>query len=242
MVKYALLIGINYLDSKYELPGCINDVYEFSDVLRNFKYRERNIIRITDLSIIKPEKDILYSKLEHISQSLKNKDYFLLYFSGHGKDEGIFTKDEKIIKIKDILNLFLNKPTIKIRIILDCCYKGPCFMRYCTSLSSRIKIFNINNVNTHLHEENKELDNDIFLLISSSDPEKSISGFIKTKKCEISVFTFYLLSILLNKNIQFRNYLYILKNITKKFIKINILQKPIIHYTNKNFLHNIIDI
>ena len=51
MTIRALLVGINYEGTPYELKGCINDTIATRDMLRNkFKVRDENIVMMNDIS------------------------------------------------------------------------------------------------------------------------------------------------------------------------------------------------
>jgi metacaspase-1 len=55
-VKKALLVGINYKKSDYELNGCINDVMNIKEMLiSEYGYKDDNILVMTDDTSIKPK-------------------------------------------------------------------------------------------------------------------------------------------------------------------------------------------
>ena len=121
MVKYALLVGINYVDSEYELKGSFNDVLLMQRHLIDHEgFLESNILILTD----KPDDDAVastddavasttddanksqfnatYNSIvtrikEMINISLDN-DLLFFYFTGHGTqiaDENFDEEDNK---------------------------------------------------------------------------------------------------------------------------------------------------
>jgi len=58
VTKKALLIGINYTGSQYELNGCINDVKNAKqNLIKNYGYSEANILMLTDETKYKPTRN-----------------------------------------------------------------------------------------------------------------------------------------------------------------------------------------
>lgn len=148
MVKKALLIGCNYLNSStHRLQGCIYDVYEMKKVLINvFGYLESNIIMMSDNSkdILPTYSNILenLTNLVNLSNEQNNLEEIFVHYSGHGtqvqdingdepdnKDEGIVPIDfqEAGILIDDIIydNFFTKlNPNCRIICVFDSCNSG----------------------------------------------------------------------------------------------------------------------
>lgn len=97
--KRAVLIGINYIGTRSELRGCINDVNNIKSVLiSQYGYLEENILYLTDNSPIKPTKANILRAFEWLVSGSKNTDFsqksfapllensysFFLHYSGHG--------------------------------------------------------------------------------------------------------------------------------------------------------------
>lgn len=79
--KKALLIGINYTGTAYELQGCQEDVDNIRDILT-----EKGFVveTCTDADTIKPTLDVLQAKIAAFLLSLAPGETGLLWYSGHG--------------------------------------------------------------------------------------------------------------------------------------------------------------
>lgn len=119
VVKKALIIGINYLNSSSELGGCINDALNIKDFLLSHQYfTENEISLMTDYSsesLIPTKNNILkqFKKLVEISN--KNKDKVVSLFvsySGHGSNTRDYHGDEKDKKDEVICPLDYEKEGI----------------------------------------------------------------------------------------------------------------------------------
>ena len=85
--RYALLVGINYKGTDYELQGCVNDVNDVRDMLINkFGYPDENITLLTDETSIKPTySHIIMNLQELVNKARKNQcTEFWFHYSGHG--------------------------------------------------------------------------------------------------------------------------------------------------------------
>ena len=133
--KKALLVGINYVGTDNELNGCIQDAENIASRLVGFK----TISRLTDYTAIKPTKANIVREFTQLLSGAISGDCLLFAFSGHGsqvkdkngdeadgKDEGIFTLDEKLI-VDDELNLIIKqrlKSGVTLFVLTDCCHSG----------------------------------------------------------------------------------------------------------------------
>ena len=140
--KKALLVGINYNNSQYELNGCINDVMLMKEKLIKRGYKENNIILLTDYDVsssILPTKETILNELTIILKSSKPGDLIFFHFSGHGSyvldknkdeidgcDEMIVTCDFKGIvddELNKIITTNLNREAIFVG-LFDSCFSG----------------------------------------------------------------------------------------------------------------------
>lgn len=80
--KRALLIGINYVDTPYELKGCIHDVETMDAYYRSIGITD--IRTLTDYTDPKPTREAILESFEWLKQV--DGDLFL-HFSGHGNLE-----------------------------------------------------------------------------------------------------------------------------------------------------------
>jgi len=135
--KKALLIGINYLNTPYELSGCICDVERMKRFLETKGFN--NFDMMTDLSDIKPTRINILNKIKNFISDAIDGDLLFIHFSGHGSytydlnkdeidgnDEAIVSCDLEYIiddEIKSILNQF-SKKNISIIGLFDSCHSG----------------------------------------------------------------------------------------------------------------------
>lgn len=80
----ALLVGINYTDTQYELAGCINDVKNMSDQLKIFFPALTDIQLITDETTTKPSKLNIIAAIRALVTGLKPGENVYFHYSGHG--------------------------------------------------------------------------------------------------------------------------------------------------------------
>jgi len=105
--KKALLIAVNYENTKYQLNGCTNDIMLIKSILDK---RGFNSFIITEKSPIKPTKDNIIKELSNFLRQSKDGDTLYIHYSGHGSnvidsngDEND-KKDETIVTT-DLLNI-----------------------------------------------------------------------------------------------------------------------------------------
>lgn len=136
--KKALLFGINYRNTQYELAGCINDAYSVEKLLRT-KYGYTSTTVITDDSYIRPTCNNMYNQIRNFLNSGIPGDTLFLFYSGHGnyvrdrnKDEQ--TGNDQVIvgcdfiylvddNLKNLINIYL-KLGVNLIMIADSCFSG----------------------------------------------------------------------------------------------------------------------
>lgn len=135
--KKALLIGINYLNTPYELNGCIADVERIKKLLETKGFNNFDIM--TDLTNIKPTRINILNEIRNFINNSVDGDLLFIYFSGHGSytydmnkdendgyDESIVSCDLEYViddEIKSILNQFCKK-NVSIVGMFDSCHSG----------------------------------------------------------------------------------------------------------------------
>ena len=141
MVKKALLIGLNYKDTVYELKGCINDINAMKDyMIANFMYLDSNIMCLYDNQDDKlATKQNIIEKMKWLSKDIKKGDSLVLYVSSHGEqitdanndeidgqDEAIVCmNDEKLTDDEIWSNLISKIPEgVLLSCFFDCCHSG----------------------------------------------------------------------------------------------------------------------
>jgi len=148
MVKYALLIGINYKNTPIQLQGCINDISNMRQFLQNSLGYTR-FITLTDDTPSKPTRKNILSAFNLIIGSLKPGDEAFVAYSGHGLLVADFNRDEVsgadsvIVPIDfqtagfisdDLIRINVAQRVIKgvkMYVVLDACHSGTGFdLRY----------------------------------------------------------------------------------------------------------------
>ena len=88
MIKKALTIGINYLNTPNTLYGCINDIENISDVLiSQYGYLKENIVQLRDDTSspnFKPTRSIILSNLKKLVNESGKLSEIWIHYSGHG--------------------------------------------------------------------------------------------------------------------------------------------------------------
>jgi hypothetical protein len=82
--KRALLVGINYVDTQYELAGCVNDVNNMKTQLQTFFPALTDITLLTDETEVKPTKSNIVTAINTLVSGLKPGENIMFHFSGHG--------------------------------------------------------------------------------------------------------------------------------------------------------------
>ena len=96
MVKRALLVGINYLGSQYQLSGCINDVNNMASFLqKSLGYENKNIVMLTDNTLLKPTRANILKGFDSLTALLKTGDEAFFHYSGHGLQIPDYNGDEE---------------------------------------------------------------------------------------------------------------------------------------------------
>ncbi|CAG8490082.1 11209_t:CDS:10 [Paraglomus brasilianum] len=152
--KKALLIGINYQKTKFELQGCHNDVENMKNFLKKFNFPDKNISILTDdqqgSSI--PTKENILEAMKCLVAGAKPGD------SGHGGqvrdknedeedgfDETIMPLDFETngVIVDDIMHDILVKPLpegVRLTAIFDSCHSGTALdLPYIYSTNGSIK-------------------------------------------------------------------------------------------------------
>lgn len=133
----ALLIGINYEGTEYELRGCINDVLSVEKRLKELNCFN-NFTIITDETNIKPTRDNILKELRKLCSNANSGETLFFHYSGHGtytydrngdekdkKDECIVSIDGKVIVDDEIYNILKLLPNnCNMIMIFDCCHSG----------------------------------------------------------------------------------------------------------------------
>ncbi len=138
--KHALLIGINYIGSDYELQGCINDTIMMRKYLLDKRgYLSENISCMRDDNTFfkSPTRTNILDEITKLTQKSGATELFL-HYSGHGsyqrdksgdekdgQDELICPVDFKFISDDTLYTIMQNvSPNVNMYIVMDCCFSG----------------------------------------------------------------------------------------------------------------------
>jgi hypothetical protein len=186
--KKALLVGINYSGTKYELQGCLNDVDLIeSKLTTSYSFQKSSIKKLTDDTVMKPTKINIINELTSLLQNATTGDVLFFFYSGHGTYTLDRTGDEKdgrdeMIVAMDMQNILdddlkqIIKTNLKWGVTLfamfDSCYSG-------TVLD--LKYQYMENGTNVVSENNKlsETNGNVFMISGCSDWQTSTDAYIK---------------------------------------------------------------
>lgn len=194
-MKYGLIIGINYIGSKYALQGCIPDALLMKKLLERYTYHKINIL--TDHTKIKPIKENIIQSIKNIISQSKDGDELFFSFSGHGsfrkdnnkeerdgKDEMFISLDMKGILDDEFRSLFQTIPkNRKVTVLMDCCHSGTILDLPYSFYHPKQKKYTI---------ENKySFQCPILLLSGCRDPQYSFETTLKGRRNGYLTFSFF---------------------------------------------------
>ena len=246
-VLRALIIGMNYQGTSYELKGCINDSRAFKDMLTN-RFGFSDIKLITDDTQL-VTRQTLVDGFAWLLNRTRAKDRLVFYFSGHGQqkesvdgdetdgmDEVLQCSNGEFCSDDDIWSNLITKVPEKIRLSLffDCCHSGTM-----ADLKHNFIYTGLDgNMFTTSIENSNEVPGDVTCLSACYDRELSADGYaisemvkgqdgrfqLKTGEYH-GVFSYFLLKVLqeCSFNIQWSD---LLKALTKYFDDSGYKQNP----------------
>jgi len=238
----GLFIGINYVNTQYELYGCINDVNNMIELYKK-KVRLTNYKLLTDYTTIKPTKNNILEAIKWLVSNNKKNEQLIFHYSGHGSqvydtngdetdklDETIVPSDFKQITDDELfINLISKLNTSRLFAVLDSCHSGSGFDLKYTLVCS-------NNKDTIEQVTNKETNTNAIFLSGCRDNQTSADAFekINNKYQASGALTWALYDCLFNinttnkknKNKISNGSIDLLKQIRQKLINSNYDQIP----------------
>ena len=150
-MKRALLIGLNYKGTSYELNGCINDVMNIKNLLLFNGYEEKNIVVLTDNNAHRmPTKFNILNEVFKLTR-LPSSEIFV-HYSGHGSRLRDISGDETSrldsvsvpcdvlptnAILDDVLFQYVSKFKCKSILLFDSCNSGSvCDLPYMMSYNN----------------------------------------------------------------------------------------------------------
>ena len=218
--KYAMLVGINYVETPYELNGCINDVESIESKLLQSGFL--NFIKLTDNTSLKPTKKTILNKFTALLRTGNPGDLLCFFYSGHGsyiidksgdeadgRDEAIVSLDMNIItddELKYIIQTEL-KEGVTLLAIFDSCYSGSIFdLKYMYNDSLNFDKYTE-------YDKEFETKGSVICLSSSNDNQTSSEALVNSK--QRGAFCACLTDLITDKNITWRNLLLGIRQLLK---------------------------
>lgn len=218
----ALLIGINYVGTEYELGGCINDINDVSNLLTEYKFK--NIKMLSDNTSQKPTKSVIVKEFTNLLSNANPGDTIFCHYSGHGTnikdkngdetskydscivdiDLNIITDDE----LKQIIDTNL-KSDVTLIALFDSCFSGSVLdlrYEYMDSLYKDALTENANECETK---------GNVIMISGCSDIQKSADTVINGRG-NGAMTTAFLETFKNNKDITWRQLLINMRDLLKK--------------------------
>lgn len=171
MTRRAVLVGINYVNGKNPLQGCVNDVKSVEQILKH-KYLYENVVILTNE--LATRTNILAEFTKLLSEAVAGDSLFFLY-SGHGfhikdtsydevdgYDELIVCNDSLPIIDDELRQIIMTNLKVDVQLfaLFDSCLNGTIFdLKYNSYLMTTIDI--------------PETVSNVFALSTSSDFQNS---------------------------------------------------------------------
>lgn len=190
-MKRALLMGLNYAGTPYELKGCINDVQNIKTLLLKNNYTESNITILTDNAPQLPTRANIMKELFKLT-TLPSTELFI-YYSGHGSIVRDRNGDERSGKdsvivpcdfetsdfiLDDYLFVMISKLKCKTTLLFDSCNSGTvCDLPYYVTYTRGKLVQNTTRRITKLANPN------ICMISGCKDDQSSIDSFIDGNYC-----------------------------------------------------------
>ena len=218
----ALLIGINYIGTQYELQGCINDTNSINTFISDYNFQKISIL--TDNTEKKPDHNNILEEFKNLLINSQAGDVLLFFYSGHGSyvldnnnneptgyDQMIIPCDFNGIiddELKNIIQTNLKKDVTLIA-LFDSCFSGSVLdlkYQYMDSLDK-------NNFTENVNES--ETIGNVIMISGCSDQQTSNDSNINNKDQGAMTWSF-LEAFKSQKNITWRQLLINMRDLLKK--------------------------
>lgn len=218
----ALLIGINYFKTNYELFGCINDANAICSFISGYNFQKITVL--TDNNVKIPNRVNILDELKNLLINSNSGDVLLLFYSGHGsyildKNNNEKTgKDQMIIPcdfngiidddLKTIIQTNLKKDVTLIA-LFDCCFSGSVLdlkYQYMDSLDK-------NNYTENANET--ETIGNVIMISGCNDMQTSSDAFLNNTNQGAMTWSF-LEAFKSEKNITWRKLLIKMRDLLQK--------------------------
>lgn len=242
MVKYGLLVGINYTGTAYQLNGCINDVNNMKNFLQS-QLGYTSFVMLTDNTPVKPTKANILKEIDTLVRSLKSGDEAWFHYSGHGLLMRDVNRDEESGQDSCLAPLdyqrsgFISDDVIrsnlvqrvpkgaKLYVVLDACHSGTgCDLRYKyddTSFQTNRNIkpltyvpsdWNLRQTSYEFKRYNKTAC-EVYCISGCQDNQESGDTFIESDQMYGGVLTSTMLSLLKSNDLKTYKWKHLLKDV-----------------------------
>jgi hypothetical protein len=218
----ALLVGINYFRTQYELYGCINDTNSINSFISNYNFKK--ICILTDNTARKPNHNNILNEFKNLLSNSQAGDVLLFFYSGHGsyildKDNNEKSGNDQVIipcdfkeiiddELKSIIQTNLKKDVTLIA-LFDCCHSG-------SILDLKYQYMDSLDKNNFTENENEtETIGNVIMISGCSDIQTSSDATINNKNQGAMTWAF-LEAFKSEKNITWRNLLLKMRDLLKK--------------------------
>jgi hypothetical protein len=242
MVKYALLIGINYTGTADQLYGCINDVNNVRTFLQS-QLGYTNFVMLTDNTDVKPTKINITNAIKSLVSRLRSGDEAWFHYSGHGVLLRDTNRDEEsgndscLAPLDYMRTGFISDDVIrsnlvqrvprgaKLYVVLDACHSGTgCDLRYKYDDTSSLINRNVKPL-THVpsdwalrqtsyeFKKYKRTAGEVYCISGCQDHEESGDAFIESDQMYGGVLTSTMLSLFRLNDLNVYKWKHLLKDI-----------------------------
>ena len=218
----ALLVGINYFKTKYELQGCINDTNSINLFISNYNFQKISIL--TDNTVKKANRNNILDEFKNLLINSRAGDVLLFFYSGHGSyildknnneksgnDQVIIPCDFKEIiddELKNIIQANLKKDVTLIA-LFDCCHSG-------SILDLKYQYMDSLDKNNFTENENEsETIGNVIMISGCSDVQTSNDATINNKN-QCAMTWAFLEAFKSQKNITWRQLLINMRDLLQK--------------------------
>jgi len=230
----ALLVGIDYKGTSYELNGCINDVQHISQFLVGKNIPTNKMCILTDNTEMKPTKINIINSFTKLLKDAVSGDQLVFFFSGHGStivntslnkdteplDDVLVTLDNNYI-IDDDLNAIIQanlKPNVKLFVLFDCCHSGTMLdLKYNYPIDKTLPGVMIDNGSSG------DTKSQVFYISGCKDEQTSVETYINSKSQGAMTWAF-LEAVKQNSNMSWNNLVLTIRDNMKKYQFIQVPQ------------------
>ena len=185
----ALLVGIDYKGTRFQLNGCINDVASMTQFLVSKNIKSNQIYSLTDNTPVKPTKTNIINSLTKMLTDADTGDQLVFFYSGHGStvnkaNPNIFEKFDDVLLtinfeyiVDDELNAIIQKnlkPGVKLFVLFDCCHSGTMLdLKYNYALDSSMNII--------IDTTSSDTKSEVYYISGCKDDQTSEESYINSK-------------------------------------------------------------